>query len=128
MKEDKKAEKETVKTQRDTESSRLYLLWRKNFEAAMKAARLPADEEPTTLEAVQVVATLAVVEPAPLPAEELSTLVDLESVIVEPVDPDSLAVEVELAPVPPSHLWKWWWWKTYDEDTTEVEAAVDTVE
>ncbi|XP_046461385.1 uncharacterized protein LOC124207805 [Daphnia pulex] len=126
-KEDKKAEKETVKTQRDTESSRLYLLWRKNFEAAMKAARLTADEEPTNLEAVQVVATLAVVEPAPLPADELSTLVDLESVVVEPVDPDSLAVEVEFAPVPSSHLWKWWW-GTYDEDTTEVEAAVDTVE
>lgn len=122
MKEDKKAEKETVKTKRDTESSRIINLWRKNLKAAMEAARIPADE------AVQVIATLAVVESDPLLAEELSTLVDLESVIMEPVDPDSLAVEVELAPVPPSHLWKWWWWKTFDEDTTEVEAAVDTVE
>ncbi|EFX85245.1 hypothetical protein DAPPUDRAFT_300253 [Daphnia pulex] len=120
MKETKKAEKETVKTKRDTEGSRLNL-WRKNLEAAMEAARLPADE------AVQVVATLAVVESDPLLAEELSTLVDLESVIVKAVDPDSLSVEVELAPVPPSHLWKWWW-GTYDGDTTEVEAAVDTVE
>ncbi len=51
---------------------------------------------------------------APVPAEELSTQEDLESVVVEVGDPDSPAEEVELAPVPPRHPWSrpWWWGRT----------------
>ncbi|EFX73654.1 hypothetical protein DAPPUDRAFT_307638 [Daphnia pulex] len=117
MEEKNKAEIETVKTKRDTEDQVIhfnYGKWWENLKSAIKEAGSldPADGEPTVLATIEAVATLEAVDPAAplIPAEELSTLVDLESVVVEAVDPDSPAEEVELAPAPPPH--PGWWWRT----------------
>jgi hypothetical protein len=92
IKEENESVKETVKTKRDAEDKVFpfnFGKWWKNFKPAIKVAA-PA---------------------APVPAEELSTQEDLESVVVEVGDPDSPAEEVELAPVPPPRPWSrpWWW-------------------
>ncbi len=101
MKEEKKNEIETAKTKRDT--GRLFFdfgKWWKHFKPAiMEAAPLPADEEHTTLAAIEVIATLPAVVPAPLPAEESTTLAAVESVVVEAVDSATLMLD-EPAPLP----------------------------
>ncbi|EFX85250.1 hypothetical protein DAPPUDRAFT_300254 [Daphnia pulex] len=108
MKEDKEPAKETVKTKRDAIEDYVhfdYDKWLKDYKADLEAFRLHMAKELANLElanlerleAVQVVADLAEVEPAPLPAEEITTLVDLESVVVQAVDPAALAVVVKSA-------------------------------
>ncbi|XP_046460415.1 uncharacterized protein LOC124207144 isoform X4 [Daphnia pulex] len=116
MKEENESVKETVKTKRDADDKVFQFnfgKWWKNLKPAIKVAVPldPADGEPTVLATIEDVATLEAVDPAaPVPAEELSSQEELESVVVEVVDPDSPAVGGELAPVPPPH--PWWWWRT----------------
>lgn len=104
MKEENESVKETVKTKRDAEDKVFpfnFVKWWKNFKPAIKVAApiYPADEKPTTLEAVE--ANPAAADPAPIPAEEMTNLAGVESVVVEAVNAAPLVLVVEPAdPVP----------------------------